>query len=76
MIVMEAKKGETVIVSDGVKPVAETGSSRPWKPALDERLKDLVRRGELVPSAVPRRTLEPVERHPGAIARFLAERGE
>ena len=76
MIVMDAKIGETVTVSDGVKPVAEISSSRPRKPALDERLKDLERSGELVPSAVPRQTLGPVERRPAALASFLAERGE
>ena len=46
------------------------------KPTLDERLKDLERSGVLVQSAIPRRTFRPVERRPGALRRFLAERGE
>ena len=46
------------------------------KPRLDERLKDLERNGCLVRSALPRRTFGPVERRPGALSRFLAERDE
>jgi len=49
---------------------------RSREPTLDERLKDLERSGSLVRSALPRRTFGPVERRPGALSRFLAERGE
>ncbi len=41
---------------------------------LDERLDDLERDGSLVVSAIPRRTFRPVERRPGALARFLVGR--
>ena len=59
------------------EPVAEIRSIRQHeKPTLDERLKDLKRSGALVHSAIPRRTFRPVERRPGALSRFLAERGE
>lgn len=42
---------------------------------IDERLNELRRRGILVPSGVSRETLQPAVRRPGALARFLAERG-
>ncbi|MDE3259141.1 MAG: hypothetical protein OYM47_15020 [Gemmatimonadota bacterium] len=43
--------------------------------SIDERLDELRRRGILVPSVAPRQTLKPVARRPGALARFLAQRG-
>ena len=43
---------------------------------IEERLDDLQRRGVLVRSGAPEQTLQPVARRPGALARFLAERGE
>lgn len=55
-----------------IQPFAEF----PQGKQLDERLKDLERSGFLVRSALPRRTFRPVERRPGALSRFLAERDE
>lgn len=46
------------------------------EPTPDERLKELERSGSLVRSTLPRRMFGPVERRPGALSRFLAERGE
>ena len=43
--------------------------------AVDERLDELRRRGILVPSEAPGQALKPVARRPGALARFLAQRG-
>lgn len=43
--------------------------------SIDERLDDLRRRGILAPSEAPRQALKPVARRPGALARFLAQRG-
>ncbi|MCY3767583.1 MAG: hypothetical protein OXH06_19370 [Gemmatimonadetes bacterium] len=43
--------------------------------SIEERLDDLRRRGILVPSEAPRQALKPVARRPGALARFLAQRG-
>ena len=43
---------------------------------IEERMDDLQRRGVLVRSGTPGQTLQPVARRPGAVARFLAERGE
>ena len=44
--------------------------------SVEERLDDLRRRGILVPSEAPRQAPKPVARRPGALARFLAQRGE
>ena len=43
---------------------------------FEARLDDLQRRGILARSGTPCQTLTPVARRPGALARFLAERGE
>ena len=76
-VIRQVREGKTVTVSYRGEPVAEIRSIRERrKPMLDERLKDLERSGSLVRSALPRRTFGPVERRPGALARFLAERGE
>ncbi len=76
-VIRQVREGKTVTISCRGEPVAEIRSVRPrQEPTLDERLRDLDSRGLLIRSTVPRRTLRPVERRPGALARFLAERGE
>ena len=76
-VIRQVREGKIVTVSYRGEPVAEIRSiQRRQKPTLDERLKELERNGSLVHSAVPRRKLRPVERRPGALSRFLAERGE
>ena len=75
-VIRQVREGKTVTVSYRGEPVAEIRSIQQQKLTLDERLKDLERSGSLVPSAIPRRTFQPVERRPGALSRFLAERGE
>ena len=76
-VIRQVREGKTVTVSYRGEPVAEIRSIRERrKPTLDERLKDLERNGSLVRSAIPRGTFGPVERRPGALSRFLAERGE
>ena len=76
-VIRQVRNGKTVTVSYRGEPVAEIRSIQPQQsPTLDERLRDLERRGSLVRSATARRTFGPVERRPGALARFLAERDE
>ena len=76
-VIRQVREGKTVTVSYRGEPVAEIRSiRRRRKPTLDERLKELERSGSLVQSTIPRRTFRPVERRPGSLARFLAERGE
>ena len=50
--------------------------NRQKQQTIQERLDDLQRRGILVRSGAPGQTLQPVARRPGALARFLAQRGE
>ena len=76
-VIRQVREGKTVTVSYRGEPVAEIRSIRRRQtPTLDERLNDLERNGSLVRSAIPRRTIRPIERRPGALSRFLAERGE
>ena len=76
-VIRQVRVGKTVTVSYRGEPVAEIRSIRQrQKQTLDERLKELERSGVLVHSAIPSRTFRPVERRPGALRRFLAERGE
>ena len=76
-VIRQVRNGKTVTVSYRGEPVAEIRSiPQETKLTLDERLRDLERRGTLVRSSMARRTVEPVERRPGALARFLAERDE
>ena len=74
-VIRQVRDGRVVTVSYRGEPVAEIRSIE-RAPTLDERLSDLERSGSLVRSSVPRRTLRPVERRPGALSRFLAEREE
>ena len=76
-VIRQVREGKTVTVSYRGEPVAEIRSiQQRQKPTLEERLKDLERSGSLVRSTIPRGTFERVERRLGALARFLAERGE
>lgn len=76
-VIRRVREGRVVTVSYRGEPVAEIRSiERRGEPTLDERLDVLERDGCLVRPANPRQPLHPVERRPGALARFLAERGE
>ena len=76
-VIRQVRNGKTVTVSYRGEPVAEIRAiPRETKLTLDERLRDLERRGSLVRSSMARRTAEPVVRRSGALARFLAERDE
>ena len=75
-VIRLVREGKTVTVSYRGKPVAEIRSIRRQEQTLDERLEDLERTGSLIRSVIPKRTFRPVERRPGALSRFLAERGE
>ena len=76
-VIRQVREGRTVTISYRGEPVAEIRSiHRRPELALDKRLEDLERNGSLVRPTLPRRTFLRVERRPGALARFLAERGE
>lgn len=76
-VIRQVREGRTVTVSYRGEPVAEIRSiERRREPTLEERLDDLERDGCLVRAANPEQPFRPVARRPGALARFLAERGE
>ena len=75
-VIRQVREGKRVTVSYRGEPVAEICPvERPQEPTLEQRLRDLERQGALVRSRA-RQALAPVERRPGTLARFLAERGE
>lgn len=76
-VIRHVREGRTVTVSYRGEPVAEIRSiERQREPTLEERLGNLERDGCLVRAANPEQPLRPVARRPGALARFLAARGE
>ena len=74
-VIRQVREGKTVTVSYRGEPVAEVRPIQPEPATIDQRLEDLERRGGLVQSRQPRRPLRAVARRPGALKRFLAERG-
>ena len=76
-VIREVREGKTVTVSYRGKPVAEIRPIRQLEtPTLDDRLTDLERNGALVSSGTPRQEFRMAARRPGALERFLTERGE
>ncbi len=76
-VIRRVREGRVVTISYRGEPVAEIRPlERQPKQTTEERMDELRRRGALVPAANPRQTFRPVARRPGALARFLAERGE
>lgn len=70
------RSGKTVAISYRGEPVAEMRSIEQPSQTIEERLDELERRGILVRSGDARKPLPVVTRRPGALDRFLAERGE
>ena len=75
-VIRRVREGDTVIVSYRGEPVAEIKPIEPPKTSLEEHLNDLERRGELIPSRGPRKGFKPLGHRPGALKRFLEERGD
>ena len=75
-VLRQVRDGKTVTVTYRGKPVAEICAIRKSRETIDARLDTLERHGVLVGSEKPRRPMKPVARRPGALKRFLAERGE
>ena len=76
-VLRQVRDGKTVTVSFRGEPVAEIRAIKKQRsPTLDERLAELERNGCLVHATVPRNSIGPIERRPGALARFLEARDE
>lgn len=69
------REGRTVHVSYRGKPAAEIRPVAKEPNSLEEHLDDLRRRGVILPAKDPNAPLEPTAHRPGALARFLKERG-
>ena len=74
-IIRHIREGRTVTVSYRGEPVAEVHSIQERAVTIEERLEDLERRGVLVRSGEPRRPFKVGVHVPGALKRFLEERG-
>ena len=59
----------------GSKRTTDDAERSSPKDSFEERLAELERRGVLVRSKGPRKPLRPIATVPGALERFLAERG-
>ena len=76
-VIRHVREGRTFTVSYRGEPVAEIrGIQRQRQQTIEERLDDLQRRGILVRSGAPGRRFSQWRVGRGALARFLAERGE
>ena len=76
-VIRQVRGGRTVTISYRGEPVADIHPVQ-RQPALtlEHRLEDLERGGALARPAFGRRTFRAIAHRPGALARFLAERGE
>lgn len=75
-ILAKVRRGRTVYVTYRGAPVAEIRPIGPVPTGIVARLDLLAERGQLVRPTGPRPKLGPVARRPGALKRFLADRGE
>ena len=85
-VIRRARDGETVSITYRGKPAAEItpvkrseksedGGGDPNR-TIEERLEEMRRAGTLVPSDYPKKPLRLGKPSPGALARFLEERGK
>lgn len=75
-VLRHVREGRTVTISYRGEPVAELRPLRRESTDLEERLADLERRGILTPRPKQRKPIELGTPVPGALERFLADRGE
>ena len=76
-IIRRVREGHSVVVTWHGEPVAEIRPTEAPRAGLDARLGELAERGILVrPKGRAKRDVRPVARKPGALDRFLADRGE
>ncbi len=75
-VLRQVRQGKTVTISYRGEPAAEIRPIKRRKQTLEERLEELERRGVLVPAKSPGQPFPMLERRPGALERFLAERNE
>ncbi len=67
------RKGESITITRRGEPIAELRPIEREQDSLDARLKELERRGVLIP-ATGKSVWKPLARRPGGLRRFLQER--
>ena len=73
-VIRRVREGETVVVSYHGDPVAEIKPIEAPKTTMEERMRELERRGVLVPARNPSMPFKPLGHRPGALERFLEDR--
>ncbi len=75
-IVRQVRDGHSVIVTLHGAPAVEIRAIPVAPPGIDSRLQQMTERGVLVRPDGPRQRFGAIARRPGALKRFLADRGE
>ncbi|MDE0121599.1 MAG: type II toxin-antitoxin system prevent-host-death family antitoxin [Gemmatimonadota bacterium] len=73
-VLRHVREGRTVTISYRGDPVAEIHAIRKGPRTIEERLRELERRGILVDTGERQGPYRAIERRPGALARFLEDR--
>ena len=74
-VLRHVRRGNFVTISHRGEPVAEIRPIPKAPATIERRLDDLERRGVLVPSTEPMKPMAVLSERPGALNRFLTERG-
>jgi prevent-host-death family protein len=74
-VLRKVRRGQRVIVTYHGEPVAEIGPIRRRPEGIDARLAALRETGEVQPATGDFADFKPVARRPGALKRFLDDRG-
>lgn len=75
-VIRQVRAGTTVTVSYRGEPVAEIRALTGERETLEERLEGLERKGIILPAPGTERRFDRIAARPGALERFLADRGE
>jgi len=73
-ILRQVRSGRTIRIAHRGEPIAEIRPIDPNPAGWEGRVRELTERGVLVRNARPQSKLLPIQRKPGALNRFLAER--
>lgn len=75
-IVRQVREGHPVVVTLHGEPAVEIRAVTSARKGIDARLEQMAERGVLVRPSGPREPFRRLARRTGALARFLADRGE
>lgn len=75
-IVRRVREGHTVVVTVHGEPAVEIRPVTPKAQTLDDRYRELVERGEIIPARSNDRSFPTLLRRPGGLKRFLEDRNK